>query len=297
MLRPLAITSIAIVLLACGSDVVTVSGGSSGSASSGSTTADAPASTSTGPGTSTSTSNADETTAEPFGGFVDDDLDAGSSWAECDIFAQDCPAGLKCMPYAADGGSAWNALGCFPIAEDPAQPGEPCTVDGNGASGIDTCALGSMCWDVDPRTNEGWCVAFCVGDYDDPYCEEPHYGCSIVSDGIPVLCLPTCHPLQDDCAGGQGCYPVLEGFQCVPDASEEMGAVGDPCEYINVCDPTTFCADAKAVPECAGPIGCCSSFCTVGDDSPCLPGQTCQPWYEPSEVPIGYDGLGGCALP
>ena len=27
---------------------------------------------------------------------------------ECDAFAQECPEGQKCAPYADDGGSSWN---------------------------------------------------------------------------------------------------------------------------------------------------------------------------------------------
>ncbi|MCB9714142.1 MAG: ribulose phosphate epimerase [Myxococcales bacterium] len=284
-----------VLLLACSSDTVAVDGSTTGSASSDDATATpATASASTSP--STSTSGTDETTEDPFGGFVDDDLDAGSSWAECSIYAQDCPPGLRCVPYSVDGG-VWNTWGCFPTSNDPVGPGEPCMAQGNGTSGIDDCAIGSMCWNVDPETHEGTCVTFCIGGNDAPYCEDPDQHCAIAGDGVIVLCLPRCHPLEDDCPEGQGCYPINEDFQCAPDASGELGASGDPCEYLNGCSPSTFCAAAEAVPECAGSIGCCSSFCTIGDDSACLPSQTCQPWFEPGNAPPGFDDIGGCALP
>ena len=49
-------------------------------------------------------------------------------------------------------------------------------------------------------------------------------------------------------AGRFDCYPrgINEVFTCVPDASGEMGVYGDPCEYINVCDPGLFCASAES---------------------------------------------------
>ncbi|MEX1364969.1 MAG: hypothetical protein AB1Z98_17710, partial [Nannocystaceae bacterium] len=31
---------------------------------------------------------------------------------QCSLFAQDCPDGEKCMPWANDGGDAWNATIC-----------------------------------------------------------------------------------------------------------------------------------------------------------------------------------------
>ena len=43
----------------------------------------------------------------------------GGSTIECDIWADDCPRGTKCMPWAADGGSTWNATKCSRLA-DPA---------------------------------------------------------------------------------------------------------------------------------------------------------------------------------
>ncbi|MCA9654944.1 MAG: ribulose phosphate epimerase [Myxococcales bacterium] len=283
------------LLLACGPDTVTADGGSAGSTSDDGTTAASPsASTSASAGTSTSTDGADETSPTS-AAFVDDpDLGQGSS---CEMLAQDCPAGLKCMPYAASGGSSWDTTRCFPVVEDPAQPGEPCTVEGSNVSGIDTCAIGSMCFYVDHDTLEGICVEFCLGDYVSPYCEDPGTHCVVFSDGLPTVCLPTCHPLEDDCPEGQSCYSALDSFECYPEVSRETGAIGEACEHLNGCDPTTFCAAAESVPECAGSIGCCSSFCTIGDDSACLPGQTCQPWFEPGTAPTGFDELGACALP
>lgn len=229
--------------------------------------------------------------------------DGGGIGFECDMFAQDCPTGEKCMPYANDGGNSWNATRCSPIAENPGQPGDPCTVEGTGVSGIDDCDIASMCWDVDPETNMGVCVAMCTGDESNPICEDPDTSCAIVNEGALVLCLPACDPLLQDCADGQACYPVFEDWQCVPDASGEMGVYGDPCEYINVCDPGLACLGAAAVPDCQGSVGCCSEICDVTDpagDAQCTgapDGQTCQIWYEEGSAPPGYEDVGVCALP
>ncbi len=220
---------------------------------------------------------------------------------ECDMFAQDCPTGEKCMPWANDGGSSWNATRCSPLSNNPGQPGDQCQVEGSGVSGIDDCDLGSMCWDVDPETNIGNCVAMCTGDEANPLCEDPGTACVNVNDGAIVLCLPACDPLLQDCPEGQACYGIAEVFTCVPDASGEMGVYGDPCEYINVCDPGLFCANADAVPSCSGSIGCCSEFCDLEDgsgDAQCSGapgGQACVPWTD--DPAPGLEVVGACVIP
>ncbi|MCH9684851.1 MAG: ribulose phosphate epimerase [Deltaproteobacteria bacterium] len=234
-------------------------------------------------------------------GFIEDPDGGGISF-ECDIFAQDCPDGEKCMPWSNDGG-AWNATRCSPIAENPGQPGDECAVEGSGTSGIDDCDVGVMCWDVDGETNMGTCVAMCTGDAANPICEDPDTTCSIANDGAIVLCLPVCDPLLQDCPEGQACYPVAEDWVCGPDASGEMGTYGDPCEFINVCDPGLICLGAAATPNCQGAGGCCTEVCDISDpagDAQCTgapQGQTCQVWYEEGAAPPGYEDVGACSLP
>jgi hypothetical protein len=227
-----------------------------------------------------------------FDGFDD-------GWSpECDLFAQDCPRGEKCMPWANDGGNIWNALRCSPIASDPDAVGEACVVEGSAVSGVDSCEAGSMCWDVDPATHEGVCVAFCVGSEADPSCVDPTTTCVMSGSGVLALCIPNCDPLLQDCAEGHACYFAFDAFLCVPDASRGLGAPGDPCEFINACDPGTFCAAAELVPDCAEAVGCCSPFCDVTSDDPwyCLPGQDCVPWWQDA-APPGYAHVGACVLP
>lgn len=222
----------------------------------------------------------------------------------CDVWAQDCPVGEKCMPWANDGGNSWNALKCVEIDDNPGEPGDPCHVEGGGVSGIDDCAIGSMCWDVDPETSEGVCVAMCTGDQAAPICEDPSTSCIIVNDGVLNLCLPDCDPLLQDCEDGQACYPVNGTFTCAPDASgPELGVFGDPCEFINACDAGLFCANASAVPGCGGSAGCCSDFCDLDADFPeddcsgAAEGQECLPFFDEGDAPPGAEAFGACALP
>jgi len=159
-------------------------------------------------------------------------------------------------------------------------------------SGIDDCEAFAMCWDVDPRTNMGVCIGFCMGSEANPVCEDPSAQCSITGAGVLIICLPFCDPLLQDCAEGSACYPDNDGFDCAPDASGEAGAAGDPCEYLNVCDPGLFCAEAPTVPGCRG-LGCCMPFCDLS--APMCPLLTeCVPWYDDGQAPPGFEDVGGC---
>ncbi len=234
-------------------------------------------------------------------GFIMDP-DGGGVGFECDLFAQDCPRGEKCMPWSNDS-TTWNATRCSPVEDNPGQPGDMCTVEGSDISGIDDCEIASQCWDVDPKTNVGTCVAMCTGDQANPICEDPDTSCTIANDGAIVLCLPACDPILQDCPEGQACYPVQEDWICAPDESGEMGVYGDPCEFINVCDPGLICLGAAATPNCQGSAGCCTEVCDLADpagDAQCTgspEGQTCQAWYEEGAAPPGFEDLGACALP
>jgi hypothetical protein len=222
---------------------------------------------------------------------------------ECDLFAQDCESGTKCMPWANDGGAAWNSTRCSPIAASPGQAGDDCAVEGSGVSGVDDCDIGLMCWNVDEQ-GVGVCEDMCTGSADNPICEDPNDACSIANNGAIVLCLQACDPLIQDCeVENEVCYPINEDWVCAPDASGDTGAYGDPCEYINACDPGSVCVGAQAFTNCPSAQGCCSVVCDVtapdaDDDCTALdPGQTCEPWYVEGMAPPGYETLGVCALP
>jgi hypothetical protein len=203
------------------------------------------------------------------------------------------------MPYANDGGSSWNATKCVPIMPNPDGVGEPCTAEESGVSGIDSCEAQAMCWDVDPQTLEGVCIAFCEGTAEQPSCA-PGSSCAISGDGILVICLPWCDPLAQDCYGDELCLPHKGEFTCVHDASGDLGAYGDPCEYANSCDPGLYCALSEHVPGC-GAVGCCTPYCDTSMANTCPgDGQECIPWFgglEEGEAPPGFENVGACGIP
>lgn len=222
----------------------------------------------------------------------------GEMMNECSVWLQDCPDGEKCMPWAKDGGNSWNAAKCSPVDGTPGQEGDKCTVEGSAVSGIDSCDVGLLCWFVDNMTLEGTCISMCKNE-DSPTCP-PDQLCDISNEGVLILCLHTCDPVVVDCPMGQICFPSSMGlFICDFDASGDMGAYGDPCEFINVCDPGLFCADPATVPDCqAG--GCCSEFCDINMPNTCSGkdgGQECVPWYDMGMAPPGLEHVGGCAIP
>ncbi len=223
---------------------------------------------------------------------------AGGPGIECDIFMQDCPVGEKCMPWADDFGSSWNATRCTVLADDPVDVGGACTVEASGVSGIDDCVQGSMCWNVDTETLMGTCIEMCSCSAETPVCATAGTSCVISNEDVLALCLGVCNPLDPlACADGEACYPVGAAFHCAPDASGGDGQPQDACGFINVCDPGSFCANGSEVPGCVG-TGCCSSFCELGDDDACLPGQACLPWYGDEAAPDECLGeVGACQYP
>jgi hypothetical protein len=235
---------------------------------------------------------------QPGGGNFIDPTD-GEPVDECDIWEQDCPDGQKCMPWDNSGQGAWNATKCTPLDPNAVQIGEDCMVEGSGVSGVDNCELGSMCFAVDPETNVGTCIEFCSCSETNPICETPNTFCSISNQGVLILCLPPCNPLDPEaCGTGEGCYPNGDYFVCAPNASDpNSGFAGDPCQYLNVCNHGLMCAGAQLVPGCAS-SACCTSFCDIGDDSQCLNNQSCIPFYEPGGAPDACLGeVGVCVIP
>lgn len=232
--------------------------------------------------------------------FIDRDV---GTVLECNIWEQDCPAGEKCMPFASAGNS-WDSLRCTAVNEITAAIGDTCTAEGGGSSGIDNCELGSMCWNVNPETSEGTCIALCAGNEADASCDDPTRTCVIANDGTLPVCLQACDPLLQGCdAENEACYPAPSTtgeFACAADVSGELGAIGDPCGAINTCDAGGFCANAAAVPGCAdtGAASCCSPFCDFGEGESCaLEGQECVPAYEDGTAPPGNEHIGFCVIP
>ncbi|MBL4687183.1 MAG: hypothetical protein JKY37_21480 [Nannocystaceae bacterium] len=213
---------------------------------------------------------------------------------QCDTWQQDCPRGEKCMPWANDGGSSWNATRCSEIVRDPGGVGDPCTAQGSGVGGLDDCELGAMCFHVDPETNEGTCVEMCSGPSQDPICSAGSR-CSITGRGVLNLCLSTCNPWLGDCDDGQVCVPNSADFSCVAQVADPV-PIGDACRIINECVAGATCIDGSGSEF----RSCCSPYCDLADsdpNAPCAAGQVCTAWFDaPHEAPPGFDSLGVCTV-
>ena len=222
--------------------------------------------------------------------FVDRPDVGGGTAYECNPYTQDCPADQKCTFWGSDGGLAWNANRCSPLAAEPAAVGDACTVEGSATSGLDDCERGAMCWNVDPDTGEGTCVALLAGSGEHPVCVDP-FDTPVLSSTLG-LCLAACRPLHDDCPVGQGCYPTGNSLSCMPDVSADGGNAGDGCEFVNVCSAGLACVSPDDVPGCDA-AGCCAPYCDTTRPV-CPDGLTCQPWSDDTTLLPGGENLGIC---
>jgi hypothetical protein len=280
--------------------------GTSGSATTGSpvtsgtppttTTTSNPTTATTGDGTTEPTSDSNDTTPLVW------DFDVPDEPVVCDQWVENCPPGEKCMPWASQG-PTWDAHKCTPLNPDAAGLYEPCTVEGSAVSGVDNCELHMMCWNVDPMTNVGTCYGMCIGSPNDAGCVDAEAHCLLTGDGVLTLCFPDCDPLLQECKADEVCVFTGNDFSCTTDDSGDAGVYGDPCEYLNVCDPGLFCANADFIPGCGGSVGCCTEFCDLDDpqgDAQCAgepEGVECGPFYEAGAEPPGGENLGACVLP
>jgi len=205
------------VLAACGGkdDGDTDATSTTASPTTTTTTTDDPTTTTTATPTSTPTSDPSTgcttacTDASEGSGFIYGAPDAGGSALECDIQAEDCPTGQKCMPWVDGGGSMWNALKCVPVDPAPVAVGEACDAPGGGLTGIDNCDKHVMCFEVQGDT--GVCRAMCNSGT----CE-PGTNCFTANDAILQLCLPACDLNMPACPPGHTCLPVPAGGVCAP---------------------------------------------------------------------------------
>ncbi len=257
--------------------------------------------TTAGPSGDPATSDPSGTTTDPTGGgtfIIPTDMPMGGT-IECDVFAQDCKnADEKCTAWAEGGGGAWNATKCVKVT-GTGIAGDKCTTEGGGVSGMDDCAKGHMCWNVNDK-NEGICVALCTGTPMAPKCEAG-FKCAIANEGVLNLCLPSCDPLLQDCDGTDLCIPNGDGFLCVLDASGDMGKENDPCMFANSCDKGLLCLNTTSASTDCNKMatGCCSPFCDFAkQDTICPKGTECVQWFDPMmPIPPGLEDVGVCAIP
>lgn len=267
-------------------------------------------SASSDPGTTTTTTGADSGTdagstdtgtifIEGTGGCGE--APGGAFWHctfECDVRSpNECPDGEKCMPWANDGGNAWNATRCSPVDPEPAAAGDPCTAEGSAVSGIDDCALYSMCWGVDPDTLMGTCEAFCDAA-DASACADPQE-CVDLNEATFALCLTPCNPLDAEaCPAGEECRLTSSGAPyCLPAQGGAVQGNSGICGE-SMCSEESLCVDPALIPECRSE--CCTPWCDLGDpdaDATCAAagaGLTCVPYYRRGAAPAGLEMLGAC---
>lgn len=275
-------------------------------------TSSAQGDTSTSTGTSGGSSSGAETTAIPeasssadassSGNFVG--APDGGVLTQCDIYADTCPEGEKCMPYASDGGLVQDATRCVPVAADPGGLEDDCTVQEWIASGLDDCMRGHFCVVYEATELTGRCLPFCVADpeLDDLTCADPNARCVGTPDQLPRLCATDCDPFGTDCPENYGCYKVNDHFVCLDDHSGSGGQYGDPCLFTNDCDPGMRCVVPENFFECASTDGCCSPLCDTRDPDasamcPGAPNHACVPIFDEGEGPPLFDWVGACELP
>lgn len=250
-----------------------------------------------------STSSATTNTTDTGPSNEPNDCSSISLGNTCEPWSQDCPEGQKCNWYSSTPGGGWEDSKCFPIMDSPAAVGEPCFVVDNFWSGIDNCERGAMCWDTDSETkNVGTCVELC--GCPDTYACPTKSSCWVFSY-ILSLCFESCNPLTQDClVPGELCslsFGYGNGFKCVPDASGDQGQPHDPCEYLNECDPGSFCLDVDSAAECDPlAMGCCQPFCDTSLPNTCPgQGQECLPVYNDGDFLFSpeFPNVGLCTLP
>jgi len=199
--------------------------------------------------------------------------------SSCSVLRQDCCPGDACRAWANDGGSVWNSTRCVPVDPDAASAGEPCTVESNDVSGIDSCDVGLMCWEVDPDTLEGTCIEYCTGTSDDPVCSSPDDVCAISNSGVLALCLPSCDLPLNDCDGEDVCIAAENGtFGCID-------------ERYPRCPAGTTEINPLFGLDCARDEPCCTPYCDLSDEASCGRGLGCEPLREPYPM---YPDLGIC---
>lgn len=244
--------------------------------------------------TETGDSDTQPTAPTDSGPFPDMPIDPMS----CDLWAQDCAPGQKCVPYVSGPGQSYDAFKCVDVQGDQA-PGEPCTSVGPSEA-IDDCDATSICFNL-TEEGEGFtgnCVAQCVGTPEMPSCEGEAY-CSLSGDSSLALCFPLCNPLeQSDCGEGFGCYWAGQNFTCL--AETQNLPTGADCGFLNDCAPGLVCLVPEFVPGCEG-SPCCAPFCDIEQgDQPCeeaLPGTSCVSFWEDGMAEPGYENVGVCITP
>lgn len=245
---------------------------------------------------SASTQDAAETSAASESGNSSESgapADLGSG--DCDIAAQDCPDGQKCVPYAENIGECCvDKLHCVPDEGDGVF-GDSCTREAQ----TDDCAPKHFCLTTPAwGTGPGSCIEGCSSTSP---CSDNSFLCLPISDEFSA-CTKLCHPFEaESCPQLDNevhCYPSEANvFICAPSGADEgKGRDGDSCVGWNGCAEGFACVPKASKANCADEAeDCCSPMCDTSDPKACGPGEECSPLtdiFRPGAMDVGV-----CVLP
>lgn len=239
------------------------------------------------------------TTSETSEETTSDETTTGGG-GSCSPKEQDCNEGEKCTAYGKMPGDAWNANKCVPETGDGVA-GDSCSIEGSDMfTGIDNCAKGFICQNVDMNNENGFCVEFCSPDNACPNSGPGGMCAPDTNEGFLPICNLLCDPLQQDCPGDLACYgdPSIDYFFCYgADPQGNDGKDHDPCAFTNACVAGLHCSypptTVSGCPEDA--YGCCTLFCEIGGEAVCADPEECVAFF--SAPTPGYENLGLCVLP
>lgn len=222
----------------------------------------------------------------------------------CSLLAQNCPEGQRCTDVTYGPTEDWV---CVDVLPDARVLGEACTPNPRtdseaelGPGVADDCGRGLECVTEDGAST---CRSLCVGQADDPQCEDPTLGCFFYLGNLGNACLfnycrPRCDPLSPACAPGQVCDDVFGEFLCVTQWPP-IGPPGSQCAD-GECGEGTLCVQtlldvvsAGCGSDCAtDPCACefCYAICEI-DGPPCASG-ICTA-YNPEGDPM-LESMGLC---
>jgi hypothetical protein len=213
--------------------------------------------------------------------------------SNCDVFAQDCPAGEKCVPIRDDDGYFRRVM-CAPVLGDQ-KAGQPCTVEAP-EWGLDDCDALNMCWFVEGEA--GLCAPLCSGTADNPTCPDERMCFHTAMDWELFVCVQPCNPILQDCLDGQACHWSEAGFGCSP--SNDVYPM-DPCPSDPFdCAAGSICVPADALGDNCVADSCCAAWCelTVPEICDIHPGTMCTSFWGGDE-PLSPElaNLGVCLVP
>jgi hypothetical protein len=212
---------------------------------------------------------------------------------QCDVLAQDCPAGSHCVPGDVGSNFSEGSL-CVPLSDAPAERYDACTPD--LATCTDDCAEGTFC--REGTSVPGMCLGMCDISGDPGSClpDEMCLYCASCNFG---LCVATCDPFEPQCPLGAPCSAALpDGFICRHWQGQTVG-VGETCVASQECDPGLVCWDAVAHGGACEGESCCTELCDLVDGDPACsdPEHVCLSVYLPGLEHEGLEHVGFCGVP